>query len=131
MKSRNGIGLVEKALRLAGESCRFLFDRVLEVERLDAEPRLVSMMRPGAKGRIAKQHHEIEVGAQQVAGDLRRSRVEEVVRTGVPGSKSAAESPSKASLAKTRFLQAPAADPRRAGAGENPAFLRGPWKDPR
>lgn len=129
MKSRNGIGLVEKALRLAGEPCRFLFDRILEVERLDAEPSFMSMMRPGPQGGIPEQYHEIEIRAQQIARDPRSSRMEEVVGARVAGSKTAAEPAAETGAAEDGLLQTSTARLRRAGAGENPAFLGRPRKN--
>lgn len=122
----DGMGMVDEALGLASKPGRFLFDRVLEVERLDAESSLVSMVRPRSQGRIAKQHHEIDLGPQQVAGDRRGSWMKEVVGAGVAGSKSATESTSETIPPEAGFLKAPATQSRWMGAGEDPALFRRP-----
>ena len=120
----DGMRMVEEALCLTSKPGRFLFDRVLEVERLDAEPALVSMVRPRSQGGIPKQHHEIDFGTQQVAGDRRCSRMKKVVGAGVAGSKSATESTSETIPPEAGLLQAPATQFRWVGAGEDPALFR-------
>ena len=122
----DGMGMVEEALRLASKPGRFLFDRVLEVEGLDAEPSLMSMVRPRSQGGITKQHHEIDLGTQQVAGDRRGSRMKEVVGAGVAGSKSATESIPETIPPEAGLLKASVTQFRWMGAGEDPALFRRP-----
>lgn len=126
MRSRDGGRIIEKASRLTGESGGFLCDRILELKRLDAEPSFMSMMRPGPQGGVPEQHDEIEFRTQQITGDRRRSRVEEVVGARVPGSASATEPALETGASESGLLEAPAAKARRPGAREDPAFLGRP-----